>query len=132
MTGNPVQRCVAVASHGKRCQRTPYKGSPYCWHHLHSRKVYAPSRPPADRRTTEVVVVGRTDRRRVVAPSPLAERATSSGARLARYLGPRRVAMLLAFLESQEDGAFVLSRRDGVIDGGEVERAASDSPGLPG
>src|SRR4051812_27835865 len=41
---SPVRRCVAVAAHGKRCQQTPFRGSPYCWHHTQSRKVWAPSR----------------------------------------------------------------------------------------
>ena len=45
MSSSPVTRCIAVAGHGKRCQQSPFRGSPYCWHHLQSRKVPAPSRP---------------------------------------------------------------------------------------
>lgn len=28
-----INRCQAVAAHGKRCRQTPYAGSPFCWHH---------------------------------------------------------------------------------------------------
>ncbi|MBM3634560.1 MAG: hypothetical protein FJW99_04625 [Actinobacteria bacterium] len=28
-----INRCQAVAAHGKRCRQTPYMTSPFCWHH---------------------------------------------------------------------------------------------------
>ncbi|MBM3664299.1 MAG: hypothetical protein FJW92_00655 [Actinobacteria bacterium] len=28
-----INRCQAVAAHGKRCRRTPYMTSSFCWHH---------------------------------------------------------------------------------------------------
>ena len=45
METRSVSRCVAIAAHGKRCQQSPFRGSPYCWHHTQSRKIWAPSRP---------------------------------------------------------------------------------------
>src|SRR6185436_5562119 len=33
METRSVSRCVAIAAHGKRCQQSPFRGSPYCWHH---------------------------------------------------------------------------------------------------
>ncbi|MGA0068148.1 MAG: hypothetical protein ACO3PB_01620 [Miltoncostaeaceae bacterium] len=28
-----INRCQAVAAHGKRCRQTPYMTSGFCWHH---------------------------------------------------------------------------------------------------
>jgi hypothetical protein len=28
-----MNRCQAVAAHGKRCRQTPYMTSGFCWHH---------------------------------------------------------------------------------------------------
>ncbi|MFM8748112.1 MAG: hypothetical protein ACKOED_15815 [Aestuariivirga sp.] len=28
-----INRCQAVAAHGKRCRQTPYMTSSFCWHH---------------------------------------------------------------------------------------------------
>ncbi len=28
-----MNRCQAVAAHGKRCRQTPYMTSHFCWHH---------------------------------------------------------------------------------------------------
>ena len=45
-----VDRCIAVAAHGRRCQQSTYRGGPYCWHHTQSRKVPAPSRTRSPQR----------------------------------------------------------------------------------
>lgn len=28
-----INRCQAVAAHGKRCRQTPFMTSSFCWHH---------------------------------------------------------------------------------------------------
>jgi hypothetical protein len=28
-----INRCQAVATHGRRCRQTPFMTSPFCWHH---------------------------------------------------------------------------------------------------
>ena len=28
-----INRCQAVAAHGRRCRQTPYLTSSFCWHH---------------------------------------------------------------------------------------------------
>ena len=28
-----INRCQAVAAHGRRCRQTPYMTSSFCWHH---------------------------------------------------------------------------------------------------
>ena len=95
-----VSRCVAVAAHGRRCQQSPFRGSPYCWHHTQSRKIWAPSRPLTAGGAVrlvdgqEVVVV-------VVPPTPpeLTEAEADTAARLLRGLGPERAQALLSFLD---------------------------------
>ncbi len=111
MSASPVRRCIAVASHGKRCQQSPFRGSPYCWHHLQSRKVPAPSRPlrvappPGD-------AAG-------AAPLPAVDR-IALAVRLAQRLGPDDLAEVLRFAEDRRDGTLVLVKQDGRI----VEAAA--------
>jgi hypothetical protein len=97
-----VSRCVAVAAHGKRCQQSPFRGGPYCWHHMQSRKVWPPSRPPGPPPV------------RLVDSAPVAAAAAEPvgpaaddldrAARLARALGPERVDALLRFVESGRGG----------------------------
>ena len=121
METRSVSRCVAIAAHGKRCQQSPFRGSPYCWHHTQSRKIWAPE-PPA-----------RLGRRRTAPRRPPSARRPRSGAwawtvawprtagragaardaaahRLAEALGPERVEELLDFLEGPADGAYLLVR----------------------
>lgn len=28
-----INRCQAIAAHGRRCMQTPYASSHFCWHH---------------------------------------------------------------------------------------------------
>ena len=134
METRSVSRCVAIAAHGKRCQQSPFRGSPYCWHHTQSRKIWAPSRP-----------LGSTSPANRVAPptgEPLERRAgvdrrageerragwtadQASIQRLAEALGRERVAELLEFLESPSDGAYLLVRDEsGLLS----ERSISERP----
>jgi hypothetical protein len=119
-----VSRCVAIAAHGKRCQQSPFRGSPYCWHHTQSRKIWAPSRPlgapaspamrtggPADpasddERRTGIDRRARADRR----GGWSAEEAAAL--RLAENLGPARVEELLDFLENAPEGAYLILKDD--------------------
>lgn len=108
MDGSPVRRCVAVASHGRRCQQSPFRGSPYCWHHLQSRKLPAPSRPverggrvvPIDDPGAEVTVS--VDR-------------TAMATRLANLLDAPTLNALVAFMDSRRDGDFMLQRDSGIV-----------------
>jgi hypothetical protein len=59
MASMSVNRCIAVAAHGRRCQQTTYRGGPYCWHHTQSRKVWAPSRVSSRRQQRPKVPTGR-------------------------------------------------------------------------
>ncbi|MDX6556399.1 MAG: hypothetical protein QOD86_2594 [Miltoncostaeaceae bacterium] len=93
-----VSRCVAVAAHGRRCQQSPFRGSPYCWHHTQSRKVWAPSRPLAANGPMRLV----DDQAVIVAPPTPPELTTAEIAtaeRLLRALGPERAQALLSFLD---------------------------------
>ena len=113
MAQTSVTRCAAVASHGRRCQQTPYGGSGYCWHHLRSQKLHRPSRPPV---------------RRGPGRGPTAEPAVPAGVvasrtRLDRELGAERVRALLDFLEGDADGTFSLRRQNGVLGPAEIRRA---------
>jgi hypothetical protein len=128
-----VSRCVAIAAHGKRCQQSPFRGSPYCWHHTQSRKIWAPSRPlgtahrappggdglPVDGDGVRVERRSGDDRRAGRTAQDAAAR------RLADTLGPARVEEILAFLEGEADGAYLLVRdEDGLIS----ERSISPRP----
>ena len=116
-------RCVAIAAHGKRCQQSPFRGSPYCWHHTQSRKVWAPSRPLTSGAGRERVaeraegVPGEASRTRLDDDTMVR--------RVAAALGPDRLAELLEFLESPDDGAYLLVRDDtGLLS----ERSMSERP----
>lgn len=77
-----VNRCIAIAAHGRRCQQTAHGESPYCWHHSRARqRSGAPDAP-------------RTAPPRSHAPE----------ARLAALLGPEGSARLVAFLETGKPG----------------------------
>ena len=109
METRSLSRCVAIAAHGKRCQQSPFRGSPYCWHHTQSRKVWAPSRP---------LSAGATRDRAARAAEAAADAAPkvdqeALAARLASALGPDKLDELVAFLEGPDDGAYLLVKDDG-------------------
>ncbi len=110
-----MRRCVAVASHGRRCQQSPFRGSPYCWHHLQSRKVPAPSRPVERPRLTPV------DEMPDTTPVVTVDR-TAIAMRLANILGTPTLTALVEFLESRKDGDFILHKGEGVIQTTEHDR----------
>lgn len=110
-----MTRCVAVASHGKRCQQSPFRGSPYCWHHLQSRKVPAPSRP--------LRVASVPPGEAVVAPLPMVEK-IALATQLAHTLGSEELAALVQFVEDRRDGTLVITREGGRI----VDVAAHRAP----
>ena len=101
---SPVTRCIAVAGHGKRCQQSPFRGSPYCWHHLQSRKVPATSRPlrvappPAEAETV----------------LPLVDR-MALAVRLAHGLGADELGELVRFVEDRRDGTLVMLKENGHV-----------------
>jgi hypothetical protein len=108
METRSVSRCVAIAAHGKRCQQSPFRGSPYCWHHTQSRKVWAPSRPLSAGATRE----------RAASAGAAAEAAPkvdldALGARLAAALGAEKLVELVEFLEGPDDGAYLLVKDEG-------------------
>jgi hypothetical protein len=117
-----VSRCVAVAAHGRRCQQSPFRGSPYCWHHTQSRKVWAPSRPLAPGMNPVRLV---DDQEVVVAPAPpeLTAAELETASRLFRGLGPERAEALVRFLEGAGSDDFRVSR--------EREREAHRRPPTP-
>lgn len=130
METRSVSRCVAIAAHGKRCQQSPFRGSPYCWHHTQSRKIWAPSRPMATGSTVAGRAASPVDEGVIdglAAPAEAVEKATPvdlAARRLAELLGPRGVEDLLNFLEGGADGSYVIMRS---TDGGLIgERSIGD------
>ena len=135
-----VSRCVAIAAHGKRCQQSPFRGSPYCWHHTQSRKIWAPSRPvgssssaaSAARATAQAQeLVAEAERRAGIDRRAGEDRRVGwsadevMGRRLVDALGPERAAELVDFLESPADGAYLLVRDEsGLLS----ERSISERP----
>jgi hypothetical protein len=114
MSASPVRRCVAVASHGKRCQQSPFRGSPYCWHHLQSRKVPATSRPL---RVAPAPGADAGD----AAPLPSVDR-MALAAGIAQHMRAEDLAELLRFVESSRDGTLVLVKQDGRIVDAQIHR----------
>jgi hypothetical protein len=111
MEPRPVSRCVAIAAHGKRCQQSPFRGSPYCWHHTQSRKIWAPSRPlsagatrAASARADAAVAEAAAPERRAGAPR---RHDDALAGRLIAALGPEKAEELAAFLEAPDPGAFL-------------------------
>jgi hypothetical protein len=109
METRSVSRCVAIAAHGKRCQQSPFRGSPYCWHHTQSRKVWAPSRP-LSASATRARAARAAETAAEVGPKVDLE---ALAARLAAALGPEKLAEMVAFLESPDDGAYLLVKDEG-------------------
>lgn len=116
MPPSPVTRCIAVASHGKRCQQSPFRGEPYCWHHLQSRKVPAPSRPlrvaPAPSPDGEQVAV-----------LPIVDR-MALAVRLAHSLGEAELSELVAFSEDRRDVTLVMRKEGGSVVDTQIHRAS--------
>jgi hypothetical protein len=106
MSASPVTRCIAVAGHGKRCQQSPFRGSPYCWHHLQSRKVPAPSRP--------LRVAGQPGEAADAATLPVVDR-MSLAVRLAHGLGTEELGELVRFVEDRRDGTLVMLKEGGQV-----------------
>jgi hypothetical protein len=135
MDTRSVSRCVAIAAHGKRCQQSPFRGSPYCWHHTQSRKIWAPSRPlgsAVSNRASEAAAHAQAEEQRLGIDRRLgADRRSGRAARdaaahrLAEALGPGRVDELLDFLEGPADGAYLLVRD---ADGLASERSLAERP----
>jgi hypothetical protein len=130
---SPVRRCVAVAAHGKRCQQTPFRGSPYCWHHTQSRKVWAPSRvrpvspPKAVAAAPEPVPAAPP----AAAPVPVARvrpRAATAAElglaieQLCQDLDPKVLGALLHFVKQADTGSLVLEKNGGELMDVRVER----------
>ena len=136
METRSVSRCVAIAAHGKRCQQSPFRGSPYCWHHTQSRKIWAPSRPlgsssASSRVAGAVIDPSEAERRAGLDRRAGGERRAGWAAeeavarRLVHGLGQARVEELLDFLESPSDGAYLLVRdENGLLS----ERSISERP----
>lgn len=128
METRSVSRCIAVAAHGKRCQQSPFRGSPYCWHHTQSRKVWPPSRPAGG--TSRPASVRRAETDSDAAAAATAESLRETGRALAiglvDGLDERTLVTLIDFLESDRPGALFLAREGGRIVIG--ESAAPDEP----
>lgn len=108
LSASPVTRCIAVAGHGKRCQQSPFRGSPYCWHHLQSRKVPAPSRP------LRVAPNHASDGAHEATALPVVDR-MALAVRLAHGLGADELAELVRFVEERRDGTLVMLKEDGSV-----------------
>jgi hypothetical protein len=129
METRSVSRCIAVAAHGKRCQQSPFRGSPYCWHHTQSRKVWPPSRPAGA--SARVAAVRRSEADATAAAVAAGtESLRDTGRALTRSLvdglDEHTLAVLIDFLESNKPGALFLAREGGRIVIG--ESAAHDEP----
>ena len=108
VSASPVTRCIAVAGHGKRCQQSPFRGSPYCWHHLQSRKVPAPSRP------LRVAPTHAAEGAHAATPMPVVDR-MALAVRLAHGLGADELSELVRFVEERRDGILVMLKEDGQV-----------------
>lgn len=119
MEARPVSRCIAIAAHGKRCQQSPFRGSPYCWHHTQSRKVWPPSRPSST--STRAAALEEAARRDA---AEAAERLRDAELRTARRTAIREfvdeldvddLAALAAFADGESDGTVVVTRSAGRV-----------------
>lgn len=137
MPSRSVNRCIAIAAHGRRCQQTTYRGSPYCWHHTQSRKVWAPSRMSAGRRRpvaaeveplTEAVAQPAAEAV-VAVPEAIAADvipiAESPAERIVRTLTPEQLDALVRFLEAEEAGVFRLDKIDFEVVGARIDQRLS-------
>lgn len=117
MSSSSVNRCIAIAAHGRRCQQSTYRGSPYCWHHTQSRKVWAPSRVSSRPRSADAPVIALATPE-TPPPTPAIER-------IAAQLNRGQLEQLARFLEAPSDDTVVISRVHGY-----VEVRGSARPGL--
>ncbi len=115
MSASPVTRCIAVAGHGKRCQQSPFRGSPYCWHHLQSRKVPAPSRPFRVASGPPIDISGESAALAVVDRMAFA-------IRLAHGLNAAELAELGRFVEDRRDGTLVMPKESGSVTDVQIPR----------
>lgn len=107
MSPSSMNRCIAIAAHGRRCQQSTYRGSPYCWHHNQSRKVWAPSRvAPRPPRPVEAPVIALAG---AAAPTPAIER-------IATHLNRGQLEQLARFLDAPGDGTLAISRAHGYVE----------------
>ncbi|MEQ8834381.1 MAG: hypothetical protein RIB67_08025 [Miltoncostaeaceae bacterium] len=124
MESRSVSRCIAVAAHGKRCQQSPFRGSPYCWHHNQSRKVWPPSRPAPGPATM---------RPRALEDPPAGEALRASAlaltARMVADMDEATLAVLVDFIDSGERGALVLAREGGRVMVAETGSGVGRRPG---
>jgi hypothetical protein len=118
MSSSSVNRCIAIAAHGRRCRQSTYRGSPYCWHHTQSRKVWAPSRLAAHPRSADAPVIALATPE-TPPPAPVSER-------VAHHLNRGQLEQLARFLEAPGDGALTINRAHGY-----VEVRGSARPALP-
>jgi hypothetical protein len=121
MSSSSVNRCIAIAAHGRRCQQSTYRGSPYCWHHTQSRKVWAPSRVSTHARAADAPVFALATPE-TPPPTPAIERI---GARLNRG----QLEQLARFLEAPGDGTLVIGRAHGYVEVRGSARPAFSAPG---
>ncbi len=113
MENRSVSRCVAIASHGRRCQQSPYRGGPYCWHHTQSRKLPATSRPRGAR-GVRVAEEGRAVPGPGLREEAAAWRLPSRDAdQLIDALDPPGLEALVEFLDSGEKGTLFIERHEG-------------------
>ena len=110
MSPSSVNRCIAIAAHGRRCQQSTYRGSPYCWHHTQSRKVWAPSRTAASRRTAETPVIA------LAAHPERAHDQVTAIDRIATRLNQGQLEQLARFLEAPGDGTLAINRAHGYVE----------------
>lgn len=108
-----VSRCIAIAAHGRRCQQSRYKGSPYCWHHAQSRKVPAPSRVSRSR-SPEATPAAAPPVELVAVAAARREADAILGTRLVRSLGRATAEEVLRAMES-EGGSITLIRHAGGV-----------------
>jgi len=120
MSSSSVNRCIAIAAHGRRCQQSTYRGSPYCWHHTQSRKVWAPSRVPARPRAAATPVIALA--------TPETARPASAIERIASNLNRGQLEQLARFLEAPGDGTLTISRAHGYVEVRGSARPAFPAP----
>lgn len=109
-----VSRCTAIAAHGKRCQQSRYKGSPYCWHHAQSRKVPAPSRVGSSARREPVGTAGAAPVELAAVAAARRDADVALGTQLVRSLGRATAEEVLRAMNS-EGGSITLIRHAGGV-----------------
>jgi hypothetical protein len=107
MPQRSVDRCIAIAAHGRRCQQSTYRGSPYCWHHTQSRKVWAPSRTAPRQKAAEAAVIPLT-------PAPQVP--VTALERIESRLNRGQLEQLARFLEDPGLGTLAINRAHGYIE----------------